>query len=106
MISMNNGELYLSNYKCNACGYSADVLDQPQTDMYYTVEAKHCLGCKSLVAVAVEAHAASMIGGDGGGHDRLSIDTCPDCSSKNTVEWDATHSCPKCGEHMTKEAQV
>ena len=71
--------------------------------MYYTVETKHCLGCKSLVPVAIKRHAASMIGGDGGGRTRtcLSIGSCPDCSSTNVVEWDAKHSCPKCGEHLT-----
>ena len=91
----------LSNYRCNTCGYNAEVLDQSQTDIYYTVETKHCLGCKSLVTVAIKAHAASMIGGDGGGHEHRYLHECPDCSSKNVQPWDAKHPCPKCGEHMT-----
>ena len=92
-----------SKYICHACGYTAEVLDQPVTDMYYTVETRHCLGCKSLVTVAIKRHAASMIGGDGGGRTRtrLSIGSCPDCNSMNIKPWDAKHSCPKCGEHLT-----
>ena len=96
----------ITAYKCNACGYTAEVLDQPETDMYYTVGTKHCQGCKSLVTVAIKAHAASMIGGEyeGASHEYRYVDECPDCSSKNTQDWDASHPCPKCGECMTEEA--
>jgi len=74
--------------------------------MYYTIETKHCLGCRSLVTVAITAHSASMIGGDGGGHNHRYVGDCPDCYSKNTQDWDASHPCPRCGEHMTIAAQA
>ena len=45
-----------------------------------------------------------MIGGEdeGASHEHRYLDECPDCSSKNTQDWDAKHSCPKCGECMTR----
>jgi hypothetical protein len=30
------------------------------------------------------------------------LNRCPDCNSTNVQPWDAKHSCPKCGEHMTE----
>jgi len=45
-----------------------------------------------------------MIGGEyeGASHEYRYVNECPDCSSKNTQDWDAKHPCPKCGECMTR----
>lgn len=103
------GGINLKTYKCDSCGYKAEVLETPETETYYTIETKHCLGCKSLVPVATKAHSASMIGGDEGGFgpDYKYVNECPECCSKNVQDWDVEHSCPKCGEHMVLDgAQV
>jgi len=89
-----------NNYRCIVCGYTADVWDDPDKGMIATVDTRHCLGCKSLVEVAVIFHGNALI-------EDLNvtlnfIDKCPDCDSSNVQLWDIKHSCPKCGEHMTK----
>ena len=30
------------------------------------------------------------------------LNRCPDCNSYSFQPWVAKHSCPKCGEHMTR----
>ena len=89
-----------SKYKCHACGYTAEVWDAPDRAPIATVDTRHCLGCKSLVEVPIEFHGGGLI------DDREStpdfLNRCPDCDSSNVKPWDAKHTCPKCGEHMTK----
>ncbi len=91
-----------SKYICNACGYSADVWDAPDRAPIATVHTRHCLGCKSLVEVPIKFHGSSLIDDQDITPDFLN--RCPDCNSTNVVLWDARHTCPKCGEHMTREA--
>ena len=90
-----------SKYKCHSCGYSADVWDAPDRAPIATVDTRHCLGCKSLVEVPIEFHGGGLIGDS----DVVPsfLNRCPDCNSSNVQSWDAKHSCPKCGEHMTQD---
>ena len=88
-----------SKYICNVCGYSAEVWDAPDAAPFATVDTRHCLGCKSLVEVPIEFHAGGLIDAHDSQPDFLN--RCPDCDSYNVVPWDAKHTCPKCGEHMT-----
>jgi len=89
-----------SKYKCHSCGYSKNVWDAPDAAPIATVDTRHCLGCKSLVEVPVEFHGGALIGDQEAEPDFLN--RCPECDSLNTRDWDAKHSCPKCGEHMTR----
>jgi len=90
----------ISKYKCNACGYSADVWDGPDAALIATVDTRHCLGCKNLVEVPIEFHGGGLIGNQDA--EPSFLNRCPDCNSTNVKPWDAKHSCPKCGEHMTR----
>ena len=90
-------------FKCNACGYSAEVHHgQAETFIAYE-ETKHCLGCKSLVEVPVKFKAEAYIGGDPDFREPRVENQCPECSGTKIQPWDAKHPCPKCGEHMTQE---
>jgi len=89
-------------YKCKACGYTAKVWDAPDKAPIATVDTRHCLGCKSLVEVPIEFHVGMFV--DDPDVVPSFLNRCPDCNSSNVKPWDAKHSCPKCGEHMTKEA--
>ena len=92
-------------YKCNACGYSADVHDTQVETFFAYVETKHCLDCKSLVEVPVKFKAEAYIGGDADFKMNPVENKCPECFGTNVQPWDAKHPCPKCGEHMTRIAQ-
>jgi len=104
MISRNNREINLSNYKCHACGYTAEVWDAPDKAPIATVDTRHCLGCKSLVEVPIEFHGGMFV--DDPDVTPSFLNRCPDCNSSNVVPWNVRHGCPKCGEHMTEAAQV
>ena len=92
-----------SKYKCNACGYSAQVHHgQVETFIAY-VETKHCLGCKSLVEVPVKFKAEAYIGGDPDFKEPHIENQCPECRGTNVQKWDLGDGCPKCGECMTRE---
>ena len=88
-----------SKYRCHSCGYTAQVWDAPDPAPIATVDTRHCLGCKSLVEVPIEFHGGGLIGDS----DVVPsfLNRCPDCNSSNVQPWDAKHTCPKCGEHMT-----
>lgn len=91
-----------SYYKCNACGYTAQAWDAPDKAPIATVDTRHCLGCKCLVEVPIEFHGGGLIGDP----DVVPsfLNRCPDCNSTNVQPWDTKHPCPKCGEHMTVDA--
>ena len=91
-----------SKYKCHSCGYSADVWDGPDVAPIGTVDTRVCLGCKSLVEVPIEFNGGSLIGDQNA--EPSFLNRCPDCNSSNVVPWVVRHGCPKCSEHMTKEA--
>jgi rubrerythrin len=88
-----------SKYKCSACGYSAEVWDAPGRAPIATVDTRHCLGCKSLVEVPIEFHGGMFV--DDPDIIPSFLNRCPDCNSTHLQLWDAKHSCPRCGEHMT-----
>jgi len=104
MISRNNREINLSNYKCHACGYTAEVWDAPDKAPIATVDTRHCLGCKSLVEVPIEFHGGMFV--DDPDVTPSFLNRCPDCNSSNVVPWIVRDGCPKCGEHMTIAGQA
>ena len=89
-----------SKYKCDSCGYSADVWDSPDRAPIVTVDTRQCLGCKSLVEVPIEFHGGMFT--DDPDVVPSFLNRCPDCNSMSVQVWDAKQPCPRCGEHMTK----
>ena len=80
----------LKLFKCKKCGWSieapsegADFLMDGILDYYVCHDCKHVFG-KSYAF----------------GTDYEGVETCPNCSGKNTDAWKPTDGCPKCGEEL------
>ena len=92
------GETYA--FKCNACGYRADVSGGRDCGFVAVVQTMTCHNCNELVDVVIGAY-----GEDGKTADaemNLDMGICPKCKDSNVAQWDKRKSCPKCDGKMIK----
>jgi hypothetical protein len=87
-------------FKCIKCDYSADVCGG--TDIGFNVELKTqiCDGCQELVDIVIYDFSFS------GNEPEDLIEVCPKCKSKDTIDWEPNHPCPKCGKPMIADESV
>ena len=87
-------------FKCNACGYRADVSGGRDCGFVAVVHTMTCHNCNELVDVVIGAE-----GKEGKTEDtefNKGLGLCPICKGSNVDRWDDEKSCPKCDEKMIR----
>jgi Zn finger protein HypA/HybF involved in hydrogenase expression len=82
-------------FRCDTCGYTAEVSGGPDAGFYVLVETMVCNDCKELVDV--------LIGGkpQPAGDPKKVTPRCPICHDSDVSPWDTRNRpCPKCGSSM------
>jgi len=89
-------------FRCNACGYTAEVSGGTDAGMNVITETQVCNACTEVVDVVT---GPSPINQDYTGEVAESVNKCPKCGSGNLQTW-SKRKCPKCGGRMRKGNRV
>jgi len=92
------GKTYL--FKCNACGYEANISGGKDCGFIAVVQTMTCHNCNELVDVTIGAEGKEGKTDDEELNKELGI--CPQCKGSNVTQWDKKKSCPKCDGKMIR----
>lgn len=82
------GRLY--EFKCEECGYQAEVSGGEDAGWLVVTRSMTCLDCRRVVDVVVgESHPGSL------GSDAHILGRCPRCRGRRVVPWGKSRPCPR-----------
>ena len=85
-------------YRCQECGYSADVSGGEDVGMSVQTQTGYCLACKKLVD-----YVTKIQDGDG---DQQDVGICDDCKTPVKQKWYSGDPCPRCGGSFDETGKV
>jgi len=90
-------------YKCNTCGYSADVYGEPVESLSGGILDTHvCLNCMHIIEVEIAAFDGfETVDGETITNYKEATPVCLLCDKSDTIKWDKEIcKCPKCNGKM------